>query len=437
MRTPTTALAILVVTSGFLLAGCFGGDDPTKASFTATAGNADKTSFKFDASGSTGSGLVFDWDFGDRTPHGTRRVEEHTYEYPDGEYTVTLTVTGKGNTTSRVSQKLQVGSGENEAPVLFLSADKRWVKPNETVAFDATESYDGNDDALFFEWDFNSPLSEQEFGDMQDLGMQQYSRYSYGPPRNESGGDESGGGDDSGSRSMLTPSGHDWQAEYEKAKQRLVVSKSRDGGHGSAEPEPRNADFDGKIEDNSPIQLFQFPSPATYFVHLRLFDVKGEMAEGFLKIKVSDSVPPEVENHQANGIVLVSNSLDPLQGQASGSTDSRRSHQFTYNFSGRTEIKISFVKDPDVSLEAKANLWVCKKDYSITECKATPAAKRESAPTGSTLVHSIDAGAAFPITFQVIVENAGQARIKYDLAYPTYLDINPWAPHESGLMKGH
>lgn len=436
MKSPSLGVSFLLLATTFLIAGCFGGDDPTTASFTATPINADKTAYRFDAGGSKGSGLSFQWDFGDRSPPGTKRVEEHTYEYPNGEYSVTLTVTGKGNTTSRVTQRVQVGAGSNTDPLLYLSADRRWVTPNDTVTFDATESFDEDGDPLFFEWDFNSPLSEQEFANMQDLGFQQYGRYQYGPPPG-AGGNGSGGSGSGGDEPLrLTPSGHDWKAEYERAKQRLLSSRTRDGGHGSSEPEPRNTDFDGRIDDTAPIQIFQFPSPATYFVHLRVYDIKGARAEGFLKIKVSDSVPAPVENHEARGVVVrAGTGVDAVDADAA-----YKSHAFNYNYSGYTDIRITFVRDPagtPDSLTARVSLYVCSATNAFTACKSAPAMKAENVASPGNLTHTFDAGQTFPAGFRVWVLNTGQAQLKYDITYPTYLDLNPWAAHESGLMKGH
>ncbi len=66
-------------------------EDPVEASFTA---DCNELTCDFDATGSSGDDLVYDWDFGDDNT-GTGEIVEHIYD-EDGTYTVELTVTADG-----------------------------------------------------------------------------------------------------------------------------------------------------------------------------------------------------------------------------------------------------------------------------------------------------------------------------------------------------
>ena len=73
-----------------------GGTPPPTGAPTAPTASFTKaksgSTFSFNASGSTGGGLTYSWDFGDGHTAGDDPTVSHTYEAP-GSYTVTLTVT--------------------------------------------------------------------------------------------------------------------------------------------------------------------------------------------------------------------------------------------------------------------------------------------------------------------------------------------------------
>ncbi|MBI2077884.1 MAG: PKD domain-containing protein [Euryarchaeota archaeon] len=431
---PLSIVALLLLAG---LSGCFGDDAPTKAGFLATPMGADKNAYKFDASPSTGEGLAYSWNFGDRTTPGTGKVVEHTYEYPNGKYSVTLTVTDGTGKKSTMTQQVQVGSGSNNAPLLYLKADKRLVTPDESVVFDGTQSYDADGDPLFFEWDFNTMMADDELNKIENLGTQQYGRYAKGPPPSSSGNSSNGG------EGQATNSGHDWTQEYEKAVKRFLAEHgvtTLDGDHSAPPPEPRNENFTGKINDTSPIQLFSFPSPATYFVHVRVYDVKGEFAEGFLRIRVSDTVPNATDTYALSTDLIYSPA--PIGGGANGAGDtvSFRRTDFTMAYPGNVSIMLTYAEDPtDGPLTSLMGAWLCVRTNPAkdnADCKDDNNGKSGTSP----LLYQFDvradkSGPAGGWTF--LVSNEDNSRTKASAKVVVINDLNPWAKQEAGLEVGH
>ena len=134
-----------------------GGEDPT-ASFTITPSDPlpDET-VQFDASGSTapaGEIESYEWsyevsdDYSDQTFTGDSF--SHTY-LENGEYDVTLEVEDNGGATDSVTKTVSVG-GDPPEPV--ISATPSDPKPQEEVAFDATESTAPAGEIESYEWEY-------------------------------------------------------------------------------------------------------------------------------------------------------------------------------------------------------------------------------------------------------------------------------------------
>lgn len=431
MRFALDCLAMTLVAASF--SGCIGGgESATKASFLATPMNEDKSHYKFDASASTGEGLSFTWDFGDRTEPGTGAVAEHHYQYLNGMYSVTLTVTDASGANDSITERVQVGAGQNQVPYLYLKTDKRRALPNESVLFDASQSVDLDGDPLFFEWDFNSQLGDDEYDNMENLGWQQYGRYTGKPPPSGN----ATGGNNSGQGGGLTPSGHDWTREYEKAQKRLMELVGGGGFHGgeAGAAEPRNTDFDGNIGDESPIQLFAFPSSAVYYVHVKALDIKGDFQEGFIRISVEPNPP--------NATEVNTRSDRPLQAGVlpDGTPEQLRNFEFTsvnVHHPGLMEVWLNFTKDPNPQSPATAEMasYICGSGKNRADCKSTAAASLPSGPSGRSFSHYFAPDKTGG--YQVLVENTKESPVKYTLTVILHNDLNPWALDESGLGTAH
>jgi len=108
----------------------------------------------FDGTGSKdpdGNIIAYKWDFGDgKTGEGGRPV--HIYE-SSGVYNVMLTLTDNSGTgTSKDSDTVIVEI--NSPPVMDIGKEMMSTCPHRPTPFDASASYDSNDDPISFDWDF-------------------------------------------------------------------------------------------------------------------------------------------------------------------------------------------------------------------------------------------------------------------------------------------
>jgi hypothetical protein len=436
MRTPrrqSLALILLFLT-GSLLAGCVDNGHTLDARFTATPLDAAKTQFRFEATASNGKSPTYTWDFGDRTTPGIGPVVEHTYAHPDGEYLVRLTLTGPDGTADASELPVQVGTAPNHAPLLYLRADRRLAAPAQEVLFDASQSLDADGDPLFFQWDFNSKREQREFDGMENLGNHQYGRYPNGKP---APADRPTRADDP-SADGLTPSGHDWHAEFEQAQRRALdrAGITRLDGDHSVKMEPRNADLDGVVDDQGPIQLFSFPSPATYFVHVRVEDIKGAAEEGFIRIRVQDVAPP-TSNQTRLADRLEPQALAPAQEQTTTQRiETSIGYTFLYEHAGDSNLTLTYQATPQEA-GAKVALYVCGAKALSTCTDGAPLAKLEAGASGRGLEWSIGPGASFPFPYTLFVANEGPTLVDFDFVVSSRFDLNPWAQEEAGLAPSH
>jgi len=106
----------------------------------------------FDASGSSdpdGTIISYFWNFGDGT-NATGVIVDHAY-IDNGSYTVTLTVTDDdGATDSATATKTVL----NRPPVAVFTESAESVYTNETIYFNASNSYDPDGSIVGYWWDF-------------------------------------------------------------------------------------------------------------------------------------------------------------------------------------------------------------------------------------------------------------------------------------------
>ncbi|WP_276300423.1 PKD domain-containing protein [Halorussus lipolyticus] len=154
-----------------------GFDGPTTGPATAAAANdtltasveyspsspAPDETVTFDASGSTASGTIddYEWDV-----DGDGYVEEYgsqtTYSYDTaGTYTVTLWVTNGEGETDKETVSVSV---ENDAPKASFSYSPTDPAPDDTITFDAGDSSDSDGRITDYEWDLDGDGYVEEYG---------------------------------------------------------------------------------------------------------------------------------------------------------------------------------------------------------------------------------------------------------------------------------
>jgi PKD repeat protein len=126
---------------------------PPVADLTTSATVLDKQeTVTFDASPSydpDGTVVAYSWDFGDGTTATGIRV---SYSYPDsGAYTVTLTVTDDDGATDTVAVTKTV---RNQSPVAIFTESAENMYVDDTITFNAAESYDPDGTVVAYSWDF-------------------------------------------------------------------------------------------------------------------------------------------------------------------------------------------------------------------------------------------------------------------------------------------
>ncbi|MCW4016794.1 MAG: PKD domain-containing protein [Candidatus Bathyarchaeota archaeon] len=107
---------------------------------------------EFDASASKdpdGSITSYVWDFGDGNV-GSEVTATHSY-VEDGEYVVTLTVTDNKGASDSTTASIVV---KNRAPVADVTASATVIDTQETLTFDASQSYDSDGTIVAYAWNF-------------------------------------------------------------------------------------------------------------------------------------------------------------------------------------------------------------------------------------------------------------------------------------------
>ena len=131
----------------------------TTASFSVTPSQATSGQpVTFDPTGSTGTGLVFRWDFdgdglADATSSSSRPVVSFSYALP-GTYTAILTVTASDRTSATTTQSVTIANQPPTEPVFQLTATP--VLPvGASVKAYIREATDPEGHLVKCEWDFD------------------------------------------------------------------------------------------------------------------------------------------------------------------------------------------------------------------------------------------------------------------------------------------
>ena len=130
---------------------------PPVAALTETASVANNNeTVSFDASPSydlDGTIIAYTWSFGDGTAATGITI---THNYPNsGFYRVTLTVNDNDGATDERQHSLIVTTIGNNPPVAMMTKTAETVNIDETLSFNASESYDSDGSIIGYSWDFD------------------------------------------------------------------------------------------------------------------------------------------------------------------------------------------------------------------------------------------------------------------------------------------
>ena len=98
--------------------------------------------------------VFYRWNFGDGSSEILKENPTHKYLSPM-EYQVTLTVIDNSGSSSSVKTFTSVSTIYNDPPVAkIVIPEKEYV--GKKIVFDSSDSYDPDDDNLFYTWDFGN-----------------------------------------------------------------------------------------------------------------------------------------------------------------------------------------------------------------------------------------------------------------------------------------
>lgn len=138
-------LLLAALLAATMFAGCSGSDaGGISANAPAAAGGA----YVFTASGSADN---YTWDLGDHLTVAYGKKVTHTYDFANGQITVSLT-TKKGDKLQEFREPVTLGTGQNALPTFFLDAATNWTVTGESFTLSAAQSKDPDGDPLRYAW---------------------------------------------------------------------------------------------------------------------------------------------------------------------------------------------------------------------------------------------------------------------------------------------
>jgi PKD repeat protein len=159
MRNLRITIGVLVLAGALAMSGCISPSSP-HAKFTRTPKEGyPPLEVTFDASESSSPNppiVSYEWDFGDDET-GDGVTVEHTYT-EKGTYAVTLVVTDSTGATAARTDEVQALS---LAPVAKFTVAPYYVTVDETVWFDASDSYDPDGEIVEYLWDFGDGTTDE------------------------------------------------------------------------------------------------------------------------------------------------------------------------------------------------------------------------------------------------------------------------------------
>jgi PKD repeat protein len=430
-------MAALMVGGAF--AGCVGSGGPLAADFEARS--QDNQSFTFDAGTSSGSPDTFQWDFGDGNT-GEGKVVEHRYEYINGEYDVTLTISS-GSQTQAVTKAVTTGTSPNQMPMLMVSVDKRWVKPDQEVLFDARATHDMDGDPVVLAWDFNYEIEPDQLESFVNIGMQQYESDDAEVDHSAHGGEDTGEprSYEPPTKEELDEAWHRYRVMLEE-RPSLTDTKPRHGGAaGSPYEAEYNSGFDGKVNDTSPMQFFSWPEAGTYFVLVDAKDVKGDHTRGFVTIKVDSEAPEDNQSQSMDGAIDYAGPDVLFGGEDPGDGVPRNwwLGQFQFPYPGTFHVTAAITQETG----AEVTLYVCRASADITwqDCAGGNRNKATAGPAVDQLAATVqldekDPGYNFAVYAVAESETPSGAQIRLNVTATKSFDLNPWYDTESGTGGG-
>lgn len=270
----TILLSGLLVVSAF--AGCFGDKPPEKpvAKFSYEA-LEEPDSFRFDASASKAASATYVWTFGDNE-NATGKEVEHTYEYTNGVYAVTLCVVDGDDDQTCVTQDVTVGTGLNQLPEAHFTRTLAWAGVGESITFDASASLDRDSDPLTYKWDFNYPIENADYNAFREAA------------NGGEGDGDTGNSNGDGEEIPTGPSSTD--APKPGVPQAPIPTRPSSGDHGPTGPQ-RNFLYGATETTAATFTTHSYPEPGLYIIRLQAVDIKGGIGEDYWPIQIDESPP--------------------------------------------------------------------------------------------------------------------------------------------------
>ncbi len=449
------SIALVLLLTVITLAGCIGQDaGAPRAVAKVTPDPDDPYSYRFDASGSTGNGLRYHWEFGDRT-NASDPIVDHTYEHGDGTYEARLIVEDAEGTPDIWTKEIEVGSGENAAPVALFSPGARNYALEEPVRVDASASVDPEGDPLLYRWDFNHLMDGEEYQAFRSEKARTLA----------DGSDEDDGTDASYDndairkiRETLASSHNDASAEQEPTQgpssATCLGPCPESGGPGEGNPSL----FSHTAETEEPVYTLEegYPEATVFYIRLQAYDVKGAheeiVSEEIWPVEAWEETPDSFVSDSENGTFDFGGPAELTDAiNDSGLGDDEFQYEYTWEFEIDWPVAPAKRDGTDFTPGGEITLrWDADVDYeagTTDSCQRTNGACMEmtvTPPNGETLgMRSLDQGLRVELDgnndyvednwetpWKVHIIARDGIEISWEIDYWMHLDTNPFASLE-------